>query len=512
MKLARSSQIKEIDSFAINSLGIPAVVLMGRSGVAVANAVRRLCPKGGNVLILAGKGNNGGDGYAAACELVGEYEITIVDVFLGGQKTSEGKYYLNEYLSGGGSIVSIDDVCGGKVNSPDVIVDAIFGTGFFGTPPESLYPLIDLVNSSVAKRIAVDVPLGINADDGSVHEKAICADVTVSLSYLKPGLLSYPARKYCGEVILDTIGMPCDVVENNIPFSNYLFDMDEAVSSLPKRESNSSKGNFGKTLLVTGSTAYPGAGILTLEAALRGGAGYVTQVVDSQEIGEYIFHFPEAIFARDLVSGGELDINSITELSGKNSSTLVGSGSLESQNLADLVESLIVSEGTPLIIDASAINALARYKSREVLKSRKREIVLTPHPLEFARLSDLSVEYVQKNRISVAKAFAKEYGVILILKGAATIITDGDTLYINSTGSSALAKAGSGDVLAGLLASILAYHRNALSASALAVYLHGKAGDVLAERLSKFSVTPSDLPLEIAKVIREIEKAKGETS
>ena len=511
MKLAFSSQIKEIDSFAINTLGIPAEILMGRSGEAVASAVRNVCSKGGRVVVLAGKGNNGGDGYAAACLLFSEYSVTVVDVFSAGQKTAEGKHYLNEFLSLGGKVVTIDDnALTVLISTSDVIVDAIFGTGFLGAPPESLNNLVDLVNASTATKIAVDVPLGVNADDGSIRGKVIAADITVSLSYLKPGLLSYPAKSYCGKVILDTIGMPNDTIESNIPFYNYLFDTEEAISHLPEREVNSSKGSFGKVLLITGSKQYSGAGILTLEAALRGGAGYVTQIADSDEIGEYVSRFPEALYARNLLTDGTFDINGITALSMKNSATVIGSGSLESKELSDLTEALIRSEGSPLVIDASAINALAKYSGREALKSAKRRIILTPHPLELSRLLGLSVEYIQNNRISVARSFSKEYGVILVLKGASTITTDGEVLYINSTGSSALAKAGSGDVLAGLLGSILAYHTDPVVATALAVYLHGKAGDTLADSLSKFGVIPSDLPKEIAKAIREIEKSKGE--
>ena len=510
MKLAFSSQIKEIDSFAINNLSIPAEVLMGRSGLAVSGAVRSVSESGYRILILAGKGNNGGDGYAAACDLFYDYDITVIDVFSAGQKTEEGKHYLDKFLSLGGKVLPYGDGIGDLISAADVIVDAIFGTGFLGSPPIALFDLIDRVNSSGARKIAVDVPLGINSDDGVVYEKAIRADMTVSLSYLKPGLLSYPAKEYCGKVILDTIGMPADVIEESIVFSNYLFDHSEAMAALPKREQNSSKGSFGKALLITGSKTYPGAGILTLEGALRGGAGYITQIADSAEIESYIHRFPEALFAKDLISDGRYDIEKIVSLSRRSTSALIGSGCECTSALANLSEELIRSEGSPLIIDASAINAIAQYKEREILKSARRRIILTPHPLEFSRLSGLSVEYIQSNRISAAKSFAKEYGVILVLKGAATITTDGDRLYINSTGSSALAKAGSGDVLAGLLASIMAYSSDPLVASALAVYLHGKAGDTLSEKLSEFGVTPSDLPIEIAKIMREIEKAKGE--
>jgi NAD(P)H-hydrate epimerase len=511
VKLAFSSQIKEIDAFAINTLGIPAEVLMGRSGRAVADAVRSVSPDGGSVLILAGKGNNGGDGYAAATELIPDYTVAVLDVFSAGQKSEEGKYYLEKYLSLGGRVIntcdpSLNDV----ISRSDVIVDAIFGTGFLGTPPDSLRHLSNLVNESPSKKIAVDVPLGVNADDGSISDISIPADLTIALSYLKPGLLSYPAKEICGKVILDSIGMPKKVIEKSIHFSNYLFDLEEAIKALPTREENSSKGSFGKALLVTGSKTYPGAGILTLEAALRGGAGYVTQVADSPEIREYIKSFPEALFNRDLISGDRYDIDGITALSSKSNATLIGSGCEATSHLADLTESLIKTEGSPLIIDASAINALAEYKGREVLREAKRKIILTPHPLEFSRLTGQSVDEIQKNRISVARSFAKKYGITLILKGAATVTTDGDRLYINSTGSSALAKAGSGDVLAGLLASILAYHPDPLTASALAVYLHGAAADRLSMELSRFGVTPSDLPKEIAKIIREIEIQKGE--
>lgn len=509
MKLALSSQIKTIDSFATESLGIPAQALMGRSGLAVAEALRKIAPQGSKVIILAGKGNNGGDGYAAACNLISDYDVVIIDIFSAGQKTEEGKHYLKEFISLGGRILPYTPSVHQIISEADVIVDAIFGTGFLGSPPDSLLPLADLVNKSGAKKIAVDVPLGINADDGSIHDVAIKADLTVALSYLKPGLLSYPAKEYCAEIIFDTIGLPRDKVEQSIHFDNFLFDPIEASAALPERIANSNKGSFGRLLLVTGSSAYPGAGILTLEAALRGGAGYVIRVCDSTEIGEYVSRFPEAIYCTDVIRDGSFDIEGIKTLSEKCHSILIGSGSVESEELAALTEALIKTEGAPLVIDASAINALVKYSSRESLRSAKRRIILTPHPLELSRLTGIPLAHIQNNRISIAKSFAKEYGVILALKGAATVTTDGDRLYINSTGSSALAKAGSGDVLAGLLASILAYHKDPVVATALAVYLHGRAGDRLSERLSQYGVTPSDLPIAIAEEIREIEKNKG---
>ena len=510
MKLALSSQIKTIDSYAINTLGIPAEELMGRSGKAIAKAVREYASDGKNILILAGKGNNGGDGYAAACLLQNEYSVKVIDLFSAGQKTAEGKHYLEKHLSQGGKIISGDDRedINASIESADVIIDAIFGTGFLGSPPQSLAPIANAVNSSPAIKIAADVPLGINADDGSVNSIFIKADATVALSYMKPGLLSYPAKDFCGKIIHDTIGLPEEKIEKAIPFTNFLFDFQEAKAALPERAENTSKGSFGKLLLITGSREYPGAGLLALESALRGGAGYVTQVIEKELFDTYLLKFPEALYQPNLINDGDYDVEKICALSAKNSATLIGSGSPQGKSLASLTEALIETEGSPLVIDASAINSLAQHSSPEILKKAKRPIILSPHPLEFSRISGLSVEEIQANRIASARKFAREFGIILLLKGAATIVTDGDRLYINSSGSSALAKAGSGDVLAGLLSSILAYHKCPLEATALAAYIHGAAGDSLADLSSTFSVTPSDLPAEIAKALGKLQKAK----
>lgn len=511
MKLAFAEQIRKIDSFAINTLGIPAEALMGRSGSAVAREVRSLCCAGDSVVILAGKGNNGGDGYAAACELQTDYDVLVYDVFSAGQKSTEGNHYLSLYKSLGGRVLPLqtDDDFVSNTKCAAVIVDAIFGTGVSGNIPENILALSKIIESSPAKKVAIDVPLGVNADDGSVCDGALTADVTVALSYLKPGLLSYPAKDICGRVVLDTIGLPSDIIEKNIDFKNYLFDFASAVSSLPDRPDNSSKGTFGKALLITGSREYTGAGLLTIETALRGGAGYVTHICSPEEKSIYALKFPEVIYKTDLTYCG-YDTEKIKAIARQSSSVLIGSGSGVSESLADLACELISDQGSPLIIDADAINSIAKYKSREVLLRAKRKIILTPHPLEFSRLSGIPLEEIQKSRISVAKSFAKKYGIILVLKGAATLTTDGEHLYINSSGSSALAKAGSGDVLAGLLCSVLAYHKEPLVASALSVYLHGFAGDNLSEELSGFGVTPSDLPVEISKIMRKIEKSKGE--
>ena len=504
MELAKTSMIPQIDKFAEEALSIPSAELMRRSGVAASLAVKELTEKGKTVIILAGKGNNGGDGYAAACELLSEYSVSVFDVFFCGQRSEAGKYWLEKYRSLGGKIV-LGIPRNEEIASAACIVDAIFGTGFTGDVPKELLSLSKAVNSSSAKRVAIDIPLGVNAEDGRVSSAAISVDKTVALSFIKPGLISYPAMGYTGEVVLDTLGLPKEKIIKSFAFSDFYTDAEWARARLPRRPKNSNKGSFGKAFLVTGSKEYEGAARLSLEAALRSGAGLVSFAGEVELCNRLISDFPEAVYNRLSLANPE-DVSQICAISARNNATLVGSGSGCTKELFNLVKALLGTEGGSLVIDADGINALAKYGSPDLIKDSGRRIILTPHPLEFSRLCGESVEYIQNNRLAVAKAFAKKYKCALLLKGAATVITDGEITYINGSGSSALAKGGSGDVLSGLLVSLLAFMSDAAEAAALAAYIHGRAGDSLEEIYSPFGVTPSDLPREIAKIIARLVK------
>ena len=510
MRLASPDMIPRIDAFAERELGHSVRELMGRSGKAVADAVRGLATPGATVLLLLGSGNNGGDGYAAASYLLGEYEVVAVDVFSAGQRTDAGRYYLEKYLSGGGRTVSTDEARRiiAALPAGSVIVDGVFGTGFRGEAPSALLPLITEANASRAHRVAIDLPFGVNAYDGSVGNVVLRADVTVALSYSKPGLHSYPAAEYAGRVIIDGLGLDPIAVERAFEFHYTLTDEAFAASALPNRPRNSNKGSFGKALLITGSDAYRGAAHLALQAALRGGAGLVSQVGTRELCAELRASYPEALYFEADPHSGE-DASRILDAADRVGAVLLGSGCGTSEALAALAEGLISREGGPLVLDADAINSIAKYRIPEVLRRARRRIVLTPHPLEFSRISGIPVDKIQSERLRCAENFAREYGVILLLKGAATVITDGTDTFVNSTGGSALAKGGSGDVLAGLCAALLVCDTERLSRVALAAYLHGRAGDELSEEISDFAVTPSDLPVKIGKIIKGI--IKGET-
>ena len=516
MKLAKSSLIKEIDSFAQSELGIDITDLIERSGLAVSRIVREYTPSGGRVIFLCGKGYNGADGYAAAINLLDEYDITVYDVFGEGQREAGGRYFLEKFLSLGGDLRTLDapEELRRDLAVSKTVVDAIFGTGFRGEIPKKIRDIAIVLSETVGvNKIAVDVPIGVNADDGSVDICAAAVSATVELSFIKPGIVSYPARAFVGRIILDDLSLPQDTLLEAFKFRyNYL---DEALAKemLPKREENSNKGSFGKLLLITGSERYRGAAHLSLEAALRGGAGYVTYLGIEQLVNSLSLKYPEAIYKvkkPDLALTAE-DIDSIVSASRESDVTLIGSGSESTPALIDLTRALITSEGGTLILDADAINCLCKDREESVtmIRESKRKIILTPHPLEFARISGTDVASVQRNRISAAVKFAKENRCTVVLKGAGTIITDGDTVYINSSGSSALAKAGSGDVLAGFIASLASSVKDTLSAAALGVFFHGAAADRASDQLSSYGVTPSDLPLRVAEVIGEIEKKRG---
>ena len=514
MKLALSYKIPEIDAFAAEKLGISHKELMHRSGEAVAKAVRERVPKDKKIILLAGKGNNGGDGYASAIELANEYKIKIYDMFSAGQKSDEGKFFLDKAREAGIEIIPYSDfepLCR-DIDECGCIVDAIFGTGFLGDMPEFLRPIAVFIREKVAiQKVAIDVPLGVNPDDGSISEFVINATATVCLGFIKPGIISYPARSYVGDIVYCDIGLPMDKVEEAFSFDYSMIDSEWTSKNLPKRESNSHKGSFGKLLLITGSERYRGAAHLSAEAALRGGVGLVSFVGCDSLVSELAVKYPEIIYHKKNISdANQEDISEIVELSKKHTATLIGSGSDNTPGLLSLTLALLDSEGGPIVLDADALNALSSIGADGIraLKNAKREVIITPHPLEFARISMTAVDSVQLHRLSAALKFSAENKLTLILKGAGTITTDGKNTYINTTGSSALAKAGSGDVLAGLVGAIVAQlPSQPLNSSAVSVYLHAVAGQTLAGEFSSYGVTPSDLPKEIARTISMLENS-----
>lgn len=273
-----------------------------------------------------------------------------------------------------------------------------------------------------------------------------------------------------------------------------LTSKDYVAEHLPRRKAESNKGTYGRVLLIAGSGDMRGAAALALLGALRLGAGLVTLASERSVIDTLSTAIYEPIWL-------DRDTPDLLERSDKMQCVAIGCGMGQAAGTKQLVRNLLLRAGAPLVIDADGINVLGGHA--HILKEAKREVILTPHPLEFSRLCGLSVEDIQNDRVSTAKAFAKEYGVTLLLKGHHTVITNGEECFINPTGTSALAKGGSGDVLCGMIAALVAQGAAPLHAAAIAAYLHGLAGERLAEVYSEYGVLASELPAEAAKLLRE---------
>ena len=285
-----------------------------------------------------------------------------------------------------------------------------------------------------------------------------------------------------------------------------------AKATLPKRKTDGNKGSFGRLFMYVGSEKYQGAALLSLEGALRGGAGYVEVGASDELKKNLLLNFPEALY-KNIPEASRLtdsDVKALLDADRRASVTLVGCGCTKSDKLFDVIKQLLMTDGGTLVLDADAINSMAEHKGEalELLQNTERTVILTPHSMEFSRICGIDISYINENRVKCAKDFASEYGCILVLKGNGTVITDGMDVYINTSGSSALAKAGSGDTLAGILSSLSASSTlSPVLASALAVFVHGKAADNLSDEYSQYGVTPSDLPKEMARVLSDIEKA-----
>ena len=483
-----------IDRFAEISLGIPTVRLMERAGLAVADHVADFCPEGGRVLVLAGGGNNGGDGYAAALILAARgYRTVVCDVLSRGQRSEAGRHFLAEYKKTIGEPITLEEAFAWP---HDCLVDAVLGTGGALPLSEALYPAAALITKSSAYKLAVDLPLGVDAEDGSVDPHAVTVDETLMLGFPKHGLYSYPARGHVGRLTVADIGLDTPAIRALIRESEHLTAPTDIASLLPKRYANTHKGSYGHLLLLAGSPRYRGAALMAASAALRMGAGLCTLASCEEVLSAAAITMPELILTT------LCDHSDILSLCEGKSAILLGPGSGVGDITAERAYLLLSTEGAPLLFDADAINVLASAEGRLRLSETKRRVILTPHPAEFARLIGADTATVQADRLVLARRFAQKHpNVTLVLKGAATVITEGEHFTVNTTGSPALAKGGSGDILAGAIASLLATGLSPYDAARIGVCLHGAAGDLLENRYSPLGVRPTDLPEAMAEAL-----------
>lgn len=507
MYVLTSEEMRRLDQYTIEQIGLPALVLMENAGSAAAREIMAMDwnqPSGlSRWLIMAGKGNNGGDGLAAARHLA-EAGYTI-DVVLAEAEEQCGPDMSLQVVAAKRFGLSIRVYQPGAMDwhRYDGVVDALLGTGARGMPRDAYAAFIREANASGLPIVSIDIPSGLDADTGQLHDPCIRAELTVALAFAKCGLVQQPGAEAAGRVVVRPIGIPERLAEEHGVNTLLLTESSLAgrlgLDPARARQSDSHKGTYGHVLIAAGNQRMSGAGLLCTSAALRAGCGLATWAVPASLARHLLGRLPEAMLAGLPDAGhgdwAEVSAEQVLSLAKGRDALAIGPGMGRYGDDVQWLRAIWEGAACPLLLDADALNMLADAADFAEWPRRSAATVLTPHPGEMARLAGISTAEVQRDRIGLARRYAQEHGVTLVLKGAGTVVADPDgVVYINTTGNAGMAKGGSGDVLAGVIASLLAQGLPAGKAAAYAVWLHGAAGDrAVQARASAASVLPSDL-------------------
>ncbi len=508
MKIVTAQQMKNIDRRAIVYFGVPGLVLMESAAIAVMEEMERFFDglEGLRVAIICGKGNNGGDGLALARRLRIR-GVAVRAVLLAPFAALQGEAKTNLAVLRKTDVQIIPNASASSINDilqwSDIVVDALLGVGLSSPLKGRFAQTVELINASGKPVVAVDIPTGINADSGAVMGTAVNADLTVTMALLKRGLVLQPGSQCAGMVRVADIGIPSEVIEKE-KLTVSLLEQGAAWGVLAPRKRDAHKGDFGHLMIIAGSPGKAGAAVMSARSALRIGTGLVSVATPHTLVPIIQSHIAEAMC---IPSGesmeGTLGIGSEEELlkfaSGM-AACAIGPGLSTHHETAAVVRNLVQRLKIPLVIDADGLNAVAR--TVDVLKKIKAPVVLTPHPGEMARLTGLSSADVQKDRVGIASGFAAAYKVVLVLKGAGTVVACPDgKVFVNSTGNPGMATGGTGDALTGMIGGLLAQGYPAMQAACLGVYLHGLAGDLAAKEKGEMGLTAGDLIERIPEAI-----------
>lgn len=495
--IVSAEEMKRYDSNTIHYFGIPSLVLMERAALAVAEEIEKRMPRGSRILVVAGGGNNGGDGIAIA-RILGRrgYQTEICFVADRQKASPETRQQLAIAEKYGCPIkTKMED------GEYDMIVDALFGIGLSRKLEGDYAALVQQINQSSALICAVDIPSGIDADTGNVMGVAVKADLTVTFAFRKPGHILYPGCIYASQVLCRDIGIGKESFLDYPPrVYTYEQQTDEGQSQIviPARRPDGHKGSFGKVLVIAGSVNMSGACQLCAESCFRMGVGMVKVLTPEENRIILQTSLPEALLATYSAQDG-VEEAKLASLMDWADCILIGPGLGRSKAAGRLLTGVLTGSGKPLVVDADGINLLAGSpelkQELEEQKGRGREIMITPHLVEFARLYGCRVEEVKEALLYKPKELADRYGCTLVCKDARTVVAawNQQQVYLNSSGNDGLATAGSGDVLAGMLAGLLAQGMKGIEAAALGVYLHGKAGERAAARLGRQGMLARDL-------------------
>ncbi len=499
MRVCTGDEMRRLDALTIGKYGIPGENLMERAGRWVALIAGNILKEnsGGNAVVISGKGNNGGDGFVAARYLkkLG-YDVKVIVV--GEPSSLKGDALLNfNRLSEAELGYEVFD---GEIPFGDIYIDAILGTGISGAPRGNIAKAICALGEEAKKGIpivSVDIPSGVNGNNGAVEGDSVFADATVTFGFPKIGQILYPGKSRVGELFIADIGID-KRAEAEVPITTEVATMPDIFGLLPQRPQDGHKGTFGKGLIIAGSAGMTGAAVLSGISFLRSGAGLcyaaiprsLVDIVDGVATEVVVLTMPEVRKRRchTVRALGELHkyaktVNAIG----------IGPGIGRHRETAEMVRRFLVKIQTPIVIDADALNALVGCND-DVIPQITAPSVMTPHHGELARLLGTTTDNVAKNRFTNAKEWAKQLFTILVIKGNPTIVADEtQVVWLNPTGNDGMATAGSGDVLTGLITGFIAQGLSPFDAARIGTYIHGLAGDIAAQNFTKRAMIAGDI-------------------
>ena len=520
MRILNAAQMREADRFTIEEIGIPSLVLMENAGRQVVAAIEAAYEArlSGRVAVLCGRGNNGGDGFVVARTLL-QRGIDAAVFVIGALAEVRGDAKTNLEILGrlGVTVVEIGDEQSWELHFSEIsqctlIVDAIFGTGLKSALGGMMETIVADVNASAIPIISIDLPSGLSADTPHVLGDCIDASMTVTLAAPKLPLVLPPGEAHAGDVVIADIGIPHEVIDSVEGQRIDLLTPEQLREIVEPRAADSHKGDFGRVTIVAGSRGKTGASHLAAMGALRSGAGLVTVATPASVLPIVASMAPElmteplAESADGMVAAGAIE--RLLEL--RHDIIACGPGLGRGPGVAEFVRALLDRATVPLVLDADAITVLADDPAGLVGRE-ERDVIITPHAGEMARLIGSSIEEVQSSRIDVATEFATSHRVYVVLKGHRTLIATPDGhIFINPTGNAGMATGGTGDVLTGMIAAWVAQLLDAEAACRLAVFLHGSAGDLAEAEEGQVAMTATDVIAHLGGALTRLTKPEGD--
>ncbi len=522
------AQMKDCDQRTIKEFGVPSPVLMERAALAcVEELVQLSYEEDQKILVICGNGNNGGDGIAVA-RILKERGAEPVLFMAGAELPADQTADMTQRLSADcaaqlrialaygvamtGRQEALSALTAGRF---DLVVDAMFGVGLSRPLDKSYREIVEAVNASGAKVLAVDIPTGIHADSGACMGAAVRADVTVTFAFYKRGQLLYPGRSYCGRCVVKDIGITEKALDRRARYS-FCYGPED-MRKLPGRKADSNKGTYGKVLMAAGSRKICGAACLSAMAAYRTGAGLVRLLTEEHNRTVLLQSLPEGLFdfyEETSGAGWEASLEELVE-EGLSWATVAGAGPGLGRGAQArlIIEKLLEEAAVPVVVDADGLNLLAENPA---LLEKRRErgaketekdlppLIVTPHLMEMSRLTGKTIEALKQDPVCHALDFAEKYRCVCVLKDACTVVCDDNgSIFLNTSGNSGMSTGGSGDVLTGVICGLLAQKMPAFEAAALGVYLHGSAGDLAAKETGEYGLLARNLLKGIGELTNE---------